>query len=121
MSIRDRNSIAAQSATLHKDIDAWTCISDQYSFKGIFGTVDLAATYLADVDPALAAPVQVAVPSEILLTDTIDPAGDFDVYALNVVAGETYMISVRGTGADPLADSVVFLLDDTFTVVYVCP
>ncbi len=117
MSIRDRNSIAAQSATLHKDVDAWTCITDQYSFKGIFGTVDLAATYLADIDPALAAPVQVTVPNEILLTDTIDPAGDFDVFSINVVAGETYMISVRGTGANPLADSVIFLLDDAFNVV----
>lgn len=71
----------------------------------------------AAADPATYAPVNIAVPSTILLTDTIDPAGDFDVFALNVVAGQTYLISVRGVGANPLADSVLFLFDNTFELV----
>ena len=62
-------------------------------------------------------PVHISVPDTILLTATIDPADDFDVYALGVVAGQTYMISVRGTGADPLQDSVVFLFDQAFDLV----
>jgi hypothetical protein len=68
-------------------------------------------------DPATWVPAHLSVPDTILLTDTIDPADDFDVFALNVVAGETYMISMRGTGANPLTDSVIFLLDDSFNLV----
>jgi Ca2+-binding RTX toxin-like protein len=117
MSIRDRNSIAAASATILKDTDAWMCITDQYSFKNILGTFSFADTAFVTADPALRTPAELGVPSTILLTDTISPADDFDLFGLNVVAGETYMISVRGTGANPLADSVVFLLDDGFNLV----
>ena len=68
-------------------------------------------------NPATYVPVHLNVPSTIALTDTIDPADDFDVFALNVVAGQTYMISMRGSGPNPLTDSVLFLLDDTFALV----
>jgi len=69
---------------------------------------------LAVSDPALRVPIAVSVPSTILLTSTIDPANDFDLYSLSVVAGQTYMISVRGTGTTPLTDSIIALFDDAF-------
>jgi serralysin len=68
-------------------------------------------------NPSLAAPVTVGVPNTILLTDTISPSGDTDLFAVNVVAGRTYMISMYGSGATPLQDSVILLADNTFTVV----
>ena len=117
MSVRDRNAIAAAAATVLKDIDSWICVLDQQSFKHVLGPVEFGDTLFAAAAPAARAPSQLGVPSTILLTDTIDPAGDFDLYGLSVVAGETYMISVRGSGSDPLTDSVIFLLDDAFSVV----
>ncbi len=63
------------------------------------------------------APTQLGAPSEILVTDTISPAGDFDLFALSVVAGTTYMISVYGSGATPLRDSIVALFDDGFSLI----
>jgi serralysin len=117
MSVRDRHSIAAAAASVIKDLDAWLCITDQYAFKNALGAVDFAGTYFSAAAPAARAPSQLGVPSTILLTDTIDPAGDFDLFGLSVVAGQTYMISVRGTGANPLGDSVIFLLDNGFSLV----
>lgn len=34
----------------------------------------------------------------------ISPANDIDLLRLNVVAGQTYMVTMRGTGADPVDD-----------------
>ena len=59
----------------------------------------------------------ISVPSEILVDGSIDVVGELDVYSFEVVAGETYMLSVYGSGADPLEDTVVYLADDTFTIV----
>lgn len=72
---------------------------------------------LIAANPATYVPVHLNVPSTVALVDTIDPADDFDVFALNVVAGQTYMISMRGSGPNPLTDSVLFLLDDSFALV----
>ena len=116
MSIRNRSSIAAASATFHK-MDAWVCILDEQSFKNTLGSISFDSTAFAGASPVERAPDLIGVPGTIMLTDTIDPVDDFDVFGLNVVAGETYMISVRGTGANPLADSVVFLFDDTFALI----
>ncbi len=63
------------------------------------------------LDPSLAAPLTVGVPSTILLTDTISPPGDTDVFAISVVAGRTYMISMYGSGATPLQDLLVELFN----------
>jgi len=76
-----------------------------------------AALLFGPINPAIVAPVQIGVPETILHTDTISPSGDFDIFALAVVAGETYMISVRGTGSNPLEDSIVALFDDAFDLV----
>jgi serralysin len=77
----------------------------------------LAAPSTLSGNPSLAAPLTIGVPSTILLTDTISPSGDTDLFAINVVAGQTYMISMYGSGANPLQDSVILLADNTFTVV----
>ncbi|HEV2747653.1 MAG TPA: pre-peptidase C-terminal domain-containing protein [Allosphingosinicella sp.] len=46
------------------------------------------------------------------VSGTIDPEGDVDVISFEVVAGETYMVSLRGTGDDPLVDPYLTLFND---------
>jgi len=72
-----------------------------------------AALMSGPVNPSLLAPVQVGVPETILLTDSISPSGDFDLFGINLVAGRTYMFSVYGSGGTPLQDSIVALFDNT--------
>jgi len=76
-----------------------------------------AALASGPVNPSLLAPVQVGVPATILLTDTISPSGDFDLFGINLVAGRTYMFSVYGSGATPLQDSIVALFNNTLSTV----
>lgn len=39
----------------------------------------------------------------------ISPSDDYDYYTLNVVAGQTYVISLNGTGPDAMPDPQIFL------------
>ena len=64
------------------------------------------------VSPALAVPATVGVPTTILLTDTISPPGDTDAFGFNLTAGRTYMISLYGSGVNPLQDTVVALFNN---------
>ncbi|NWG70281.1 MAG: pre-peptidase C-terminal domain-containing protein [Parvularculaceae bacterium] len=57
-----------------------------------------------------------AVPSTILIDDVIEAPGDFDLFGINLVAGQTYLFSVYGSGAQPLPDTVLFLLDGSFNL-----
>lgn len=52
----------------------------------------------------------VSVPSEVLVDGTI-VSEDPDFYGINLVAGQTYLFSAYGSGADPLTDSFLYLLD----------
>jgi len=67
---------------------------------------------LIATDPSTYVRVTVGVPTTILLTDTINPPGDTDVFGVSVVAGRTYMISMYGSGATPLQDSVIALFNN---------
>ena len=49
-------------------------------------------------------PVLTVVPGGSV-SGVIDPDGDTDDITVNLVAGQTYLISLRGTGVDPLFDS----------------
>lgn len=42
-------------------------------------------------------------------TGHVDPGNDLDYYTLNVVAGQTYVISLNGTGPDAMPDPQIFL------------
>ena len=55
------------------------------------------------------------VPSTILLGGTIS-GDEIDAYAINLVAGQSYMFSVRGTGADPLDDAFLYVIDSGFNL-----
>ena len=107
MSNRSRLEIANNAAAIIKNDDFWMCTSTIGAFKAAQG--GLSTTLMALADPATYAPVTVGVPSTILVTSTISPPGDTDVFGVNVVAGRTYMISLYGSGATPLQDSVIFL------------
>ncbi|WP_196221814.1 pre-peptidase C-terminal domain-containing protein [Sphingobium sp. CAP-1] len=52
-----------------------------------------------------------APPSDILLNGTIS-GGETDFYSYTLVAGQTYMFSLRGTGTNALGDTILLLYDD---------
>lgn len=54
-------------------------------------------------------------PSEVLL-DGVISGTEIDGYAINLVAGQTYLFSVRGTGANPLSDTFLRVYDSTITL-----
>ncbi|MDQ8754817.1 M10 family metallopeptidase C-terminal domain-containing protein [Sphingosinicella sp. LHD-64] len=63
---------------------------------------------------SVAAPLELSVPAEVLVDGEIDGT-EIDAYSINLVAGQTYMFSVRGTGANPLGDTFLYVIDDTLT------
>jgi Ca2+-binding RTX toxin-like protein len=58
----------------------------------------------------------VSVPAEILIDDTIG-GDEIDFFSINLVAGETYMFSVYGSGANPLPDTFLYLADGDFNLI----
>jgi serralysin len=67
---------------------------------------------IASPQTSLSSPSTIAAPgNDIALDGTLDPGG-FDVYGFNVVAGQTYMISLYGSGASALPDTLLSLYDD---------
>ncbi len=54
----------------------------------------------------------VNVPAEILLDDEITGT-EIDFFGINLVAGQTYMFSAYGSGANPLQDTILLLFDAT--------
>jgi serralysin len=109
MSARSRSTIAANSAAILKNDDFWICSSAEGAFKAMHGAVSSESMALAAMTGVPA--VTIGVPSTILLNDTISPPGDTDVFAFGVVSGRTYMISMYGSGANPLVDSLVALFN----------
>ncbi|HMG48569.1 MAG TPA: pre-peptidase C-terminal domain-containing protein [Allosphingosinicella sp.] len=107
MSARSRLEIANNAAAIIKNDDFWMCTSTQAFFKAAHG--GLSSPLMALADTANAATITIGVPSTILVTSTISPPGDTDVFAVSVTAGRTYMVSLYGSGATPLQDSVIFL------------
>jgi serralysin len=45
------------------------------------------------------------------VTDTIEVSGDQDWFAVNLIAGQRYLITLTGTGADPLDDPYLEVMD----------
>ena len=43
------------------------------------------------------------------VTGHVDPGNDLDYYTLNVVAGQSYVISMNGTGPDAMPDPQLFV------------
>ncbi len=58
----------------------------------------------------------VNVPAEVLIDDTIG-GGEIDFFSFNLVAGETYVFSVFGSGANPLLDTFLYLADADFNLI----
>jgi len=51
------------------------------------------------------------------VTALIDPVGDVDTISVDLVAGRTYLISMQGTGANPLADTFLEIYDPSGNLV----
>src|ERR1043165_9007993 len=105
MSARSRMEIANNAANILKNDDFWLCTSTYSALKAMHGGVSSTLMALSNV-----APINLTVPGSILVTDTISPPGDTDVFGISVVAGRTYMISLYGSGATPLQDPLVALI-----------
>ncbi len=58
-----------------------------------------------------------AVPSDIAVDGSIGEPDGFDVYSISLTAGETYMISLYGSGASPLADTYLSVYNSSFELV----
>ncbi|MGH6952002.1 MAG: pre-peptidase C-terminal domain-containing protein [Vitreimonas sp.] len=66
--------------------------------------------------PASLVGALVSVPAEILIGGNIG-GGEIDLFSINLVAGETYLFSVYGSGANPLADTFLYLADGALTLI----
>ncbi|KAA9012998.1 hypothetical protein F4U94_16965 [Sphingobium limneticum] len=53
--------------------------------------------------------------SAAIMTDGSISAGEIDAYGMDLVAGQTYLFSVRGSGSSPLSDTFVYLFDNTLS------
>ncbi len=58
-----------------------------------------------------------AIPSDIALDANIGAPDEFDVYSISLTAGETYMVSLYGSGANPLADTFLSVYNSSFELV----
>ena len=58
-----------------------------------------------------------SVPSEVIVDGTIGAPGEVDLYSISLAAGQTYIFSVYGSGATPIEDTLLYIGDDTLTVV----
>lgn len=61
---------------------------------------------------SLSNPSTIAAPTNDIAVDGVLDPGGFDVYTFDVVAGETYLISLYGSGASALPDTFLTLFDD---------
>ena len=109
MSNRSRLEIANNAAAILKNDDFWMCTSTIGAFKAAHGGIS--SNLMALASTANAPTLTLGVPSTILVTDTISPPGDTDVFGISVTAGRTYMISMYGSGVTPLQDSLVALFN----------
>jgi serralysin len=114
MSVRSRSTIASNSALIDKST-SWTCLINENMFKSLLEPFSFSNSNMAAADAALLVPSTISVPDEVLLTDTISPSGDFDLFGINLIAGRTYLFSVYGSGTTPLVDSIVALFDGSLT------
>jgi serralysin len=63
----------------------------------------------------IGAPSTIAAPSSEILVNGVILPGETDAYGFNLVAGQTYMFSVYGSGGTPLPDTFMYIVDNTFT------
>lgn len=55
-----------------------------------------------------------SVPPELLVNGTISGT-EIDIYGISLVAGQTYLFSLRGTGTSALTDPFLYVIDNTLT------
>ncbi len=107
-----RIDVKAFAAAKAANADFWShCLT--YEGKGGLGQFawgDFGSSSHVGAINAPPATIQVPIPAAgLTITDVIETDSDTDTFALDVIAGQTYLVSVRGTGASPLADTYVRL------------
>ena len=60
-------------------------------------------------------PIAGTVPVGGSISGVIDFNGDIDRYSVNLVAGQTYLFSLQGSGATPINDSLLRIINPAFT------
>ena len=95
--------------------DYWqSCITHYPTFEKTASGFEIAAGVTGFNS---AGSVTLGVPAEILVDGEVNPPGQIDAYGINLVAGQTYLFSARGSGANPLADSFLYVIDDDLATV----
>jgi Ca2+-binding RTX toxin-like protein len=79
---------------------------------GYFGAGELAAATHVTLSAADAA---TSVPGELLVDGTVEP-GDFELFEINLEAGDTFLFSLFGNGENPLADALLEIYDAEFNL-----
>src|SRR5688572_19490252 len=116
--MRPTHLIQAQKPSASIEFDIYDCA---YMYSGnsskLANPISAPTSNFAAADPGVLAASAISVPPELLVDGSIDTVGELDVYSFSVVAGETYMLSAFGSGGTPLEDTLLYLADDTFTIV----
>ena len=84
--------------------------SSEFSLSLGGDTIFAPLTLSTSVPPTITDPVVGTV------GDVIEVPNDFDLFGVNLVAGQTYTISLRGSGATPLADPFLVLRNNALVV-----
>src|SRR3546814_18945950 len=104
----DVNTMAAAKVQFE---DWVVCEFDSGKGSEIASGADYSAIYSAATQNGAPSTIMVN-PDDFTTTGEISVDGEFDFITLDVVAGETYLVNVRGSGADPLEDTVLVLFDE---------
>jgi serralysin len=106
---------------------AFVCGCPACSAQTAFKTTHVAAEVAAAesyVHSAIAAAAEPAADEDFQVITigtpfygSLTPAGDDDLLAVTLVAGETYVFSLRGAGADPVSDTFLVLADGEGNVI----
>jgi Ca2+-binding RTX toxin-like protein len=94
---------ASEIAIYPERHDAVSKFGNPLSVPPSFGGVTLSGSF-------------VSVPAEILVAGNIG-GDEIDFFSINLVAGQTYLFSVYGSGANPLGDSFLYLDYSAFNLI----
>ena len=104
------------------DYFALGCADGAFTGKGSLSQIASGANFTArsGVSAAGGVPSTIKVSGANSTTPgTLLVDGEFDLIPITVVSGQTYLVNLRGTGADPVQDTFLGLFDNAFDLINV--
>lgn len=99
---------------LRSEFQACACMA--CSGKSLFAR-DQSAVVSITAPAAGTVPSSIQVDGDGRLLGTLSPGEQADFFSINVVAGVTYSVSLRGIGADPIVDPFLALFNESGTLI----